>query len=74
MSVHHATLPLEGETTHWASLDGGDTWLPVNREPVAGDEDAIQKLFDGDGNFMPMRCGRRLLEHEGAEFHGEVES
>ena len=65
--IHHATLPLEGDLTHWVSLDGDD-WLPINRPPAAGEEEPIQRLFDGDGNFMPLRVTRRYLQHEGAEF------
>jgi hypothetical protein len=65
--IHHTTTEFEGETHHWVSLDGED-WLPINRAPVEGDtEEEIQKLFDGDGNFMPMRAARGILIHWGAQ-------
>lgn len=66
--IHYATTELDGETFYWVSLDGHD-WLPVNRPPSPDDREAdIQRLFNGDGNFQPMRFTRRWLAHEGAEF------
>lgn len=66
--IHHTTTLLEGETQHWVSLDGED-WLPVSRGPSDDDrEEDVQRLFDGDGNFMPLRFARRWLAHEGATF------
>ena len=70
--IHHATTLLEGEIQHWVSLDGED-WLPVNRGPVESEpEDTVRRLFEGDGNFMPLRFSRRWLAHEGAQFDGDA--
>ena len=68
--IHHATTKFEGETLDWVSLDGDD-WLPVSRPPIhdrEGEEEMIQRLFDGDGNFMPLRFTRSWLAREGAVF------
>lgn len=57
------------EDQWWASLDG-EVWLPVNREPMGEDTDAVGSLFDkpdGEG-FLPMRFARRWLQFEKAEF------
>lgn len=65
--IHVATLHLsepspEGETKLvLASVDGGEHYLPVTRYPEVGEEEAIAKLFEGDGNFKPMTFGRRAL-------------
>ena len=69
--IHHATTLLEGEIQNWVSLDGED-WLPVNRGPSEGNEEKeeadVAALFNGDGNFMPLRFARRFLVHEDATF------
>ena len=70
--IHHATTELDGDPYNWVSLDGDD-WLPINRAPSPGDEDVIQQLFDGDGNFMPLRFTRRWLKHWGADFKAPIE-
>lgn len=64
--IHHTTIPYEGKILHWVSLDG-DYWLPVTRPPAEGEEGVIAKLFEGDGNFMPMSFGTSYLIHMGAE-------
>jgi hypothetical protein len=57
----HKPEPETGEDRMiFASLDGED-YLPVNREPVAGDEEAIAQLFEGDGNFRPMHWNKRAM-------------
>lgn len=74
--IHNATLLTHGtvgdgieETFLFSSLDG-KYWLPVNRHGVTGqDEEALEKIFEGDGNFKPMRWTRRYLEDQGAVFH-----
>jgi hypothetical protein len=72
--IHHAIVLFEEETFNFVSLDG-DYWLPVSRGPVPSDhEEDIERLFRGDGNFMPMTMGRRWLEHYGADFKTEVPS
>jgi len=65
--IYHTTTTLDGETFDWVSLDG-DSWLPVNRPPSDGEEEMIQRLFDGDGNFRPLRFTRGWLAHQGASF------
>ncbi len=70
MPIYHATTQLDGETFHWVSLDGED-WLPINRPPDPRDtEEMVATLFNGDGNFRPLRFARRWLAHQQAEFGG----
>lgn len=65
--IHHTTTELDGETFNWVSLDGED-WMPVTRPPAEGDtEEMVQRLFDGDENFMPLRFARRYLVQAGAK-------
>jgi hypothetical protein len=61
MTVHNLTLYRWGEAMPFASLDGED-WLPVSRPARPGDEEALRQLFDGDGNFRPMKFARRFFE------------
>lgn len=58
--------PLDGTTQCWVSLDG-DHWLPVSRDPVESDEEAIREMFEGDGNFKPLTFGTSYLVHLGAD-------
>jgi len=62
MTIHRCTIELEGETYHWASLDG-EHWLPVSRPPADDEAEQVQQLFDGDGNMKPLTFTRRLLKH-----------
>jgi hypothetical protein len=71
-TVHNATSTLEDELVYWVSLDG-KLWLPVSRPCTDEDAEHVQKMFDGDGNFMPLRFGRDFLIHQGATFAGEEE-
>jgi hypothetical protein len=56
----------------FVSVDGGDTYLPVNRLPEEGDEEAVRALFEGDGNFKPMVWGRRGVQFAAISAKGTV--
>lgn len=60
--IHWTTTEIDGEKYDWASLDG-EEWLPVSRPPKEDEEEIVRALFEGDGNFMPLRFSRGLLIH-----------
>lgn len=60
--IHTRTVTTNGETFHFASLDG-DHWLPFTRPAQDGDEEAVRAGFEGDGNFKPMTFGTGFLDH-----------
>ena len=61
-TVHHRRTLTEGHLQDWVSLDGED-WLPVNRAPIGvpGEAAEIAALFNGDGNFKPIRFSRSFV-------------
>ena len=64
----HAARIDDTDGTYWfASLDG-DSWIGVSIDPRDQTERAVQRCFDGDGKFKPMRCSRSFLRHFGAQF------
>lgn len=63
MTVHNLILHRWDESFHFASLDGED-WLPISRAVADTPEERerLARLFDGDGNFKPMRFARRFFD------------
>lgn len=66
--IHVAVLTLaepspDGDTELiFVSLDG-ELFIPVTREPVAGDEEAITRLFEpNERGFVSMKWARRATE------------
>jgi hypothetical protein len=60
--VTNVTVVRDGEEFLFASIDG-TLFLGVSRPLVPGDEEAFQRLLDGDGNFMPLRIHRNFFDN-----------
>ena len=65
--IHAAKIVDQGDTFWFASLDG-DEWIGVSVDPRDSTEAAVQRAFDGNGRFRPMRATRGFLQRYGAKF------
>ena len=47
--VLHRTVRLAGDDgdCHFASVDGGGTWIELDRAPTQGDRDDIREMMEG---------------------------
>ena len=47
--VLHRTVRLAGDEDdcHFASVDGGGTWIELDRAPTQGDRDDIREMMEG---------------------------
>ena len=64
--VLHRTVRLAGDDTdcHFASVDGGETWIEIDRAPTQDDRDHIREMIEPTVDpDTGVRTGRMLVSN-----------